>query len=114
MPHWLIKSGIQRVISWLPASAWWNGLFQQYISRSTAMSEDFFLGRMDNAARCLESLRRNQPSAPESPAVLEVGTGWYPALPIVFWLCGASEIHTFDIANLLSRGRLEILLNHFL
>jgi hypothetical protein len=45
--------------------------------------------------------------------VLEVGTGWYPTIPIVFYLSGASEIRTFDIASHLSRKRLALLLDRF-
>ena len=45
--------------------------------------------------------------------MLEVGTGWYPTLPMAFYLCGASDIHTFDIASLLNRQRLLLVLDHF-
>jgi hypothetical protein len=113
MPHWLIKSGVQRVISWLPASAWWNELFQRYVTRSIELPENAFEGRLQEATRFLERFRRHQPLAPDSFRVLEVGTGWYPTLPIAFYLCGASEIYTFDIASLLNRNRLALVLGHF-
>src|SRR5256885_2234136 len=104
MPHWLIKSGIQRVISWLPASARWNELFQRYVTRSIDLSEKAFEGKLEEADRFLQRFRRHQPLAPDSFTAFEIGTGWYPTLPIAFYLCGASEIHTFDIASLLNPG----------
>jgi hypothetical protein len=113
MPHWLIKSGIQRAISWLPASAWWNELFQTYVTRSVGLSEGAFEARLADAARFLDRFRRHQPLAPESFTVLEVGTGWYPTLPIAFYLCGAAEVHTFDIIGHLKRDRLARLLGYF-
>lgn len=113
MPHWLIKSGIQRVISWLPASAWWNELFQRYVTRSIDLSEKAFEGKLEEADRFLQRFRRHQPLAPDSFTAFEIGTGWYPTLPIAFYLCGASEIHTFDIASLLNPGRLALVLGYF-
>ena len=44
---------------------------------------------------------------------LEIGTGWYPTLPLAFYLCGASEIHSFDITNHLNRSRLALVLGYF-
>jgi hypothetical protein len=113
MPHWLIKSGIQRAISRLPASAWWNDLFQRYITRSVGLSQGAFAARMVEAARFLDRFRRHQPLAPRDFRVLEVGTGWYPTLPIAFYLCGASEVRSFDIVSHLNRDRLVLLLDYF-
>src|SRR5262249_49370511 len=109
MPHWLIKSGIQRVISWLPASAWGNELFQQHVTRTIHISAKFVEGRMEQASHFLELFRRHRTGGPDEPfTVLEVGTGWYPTLPLAFYLCGASQIHTFDIVNHLNRDRLVL------
>jgi hypothetical protein len=113
MPHWLIKSRIQRAISWLPASAWWNELFQRYITRSVLLGRGGFDGKVATAAKFLDRFRRHQPLAPGDFTAFEVGTGWYPTLPICFYLCGASEVHSFDIVSHLSRDRLALLLNYF-
>jgi Methyltransferase domain len=113
MPHWLIKSALQRVISWLPGSAWCNELFQRYVTKSIDLPETAFQGRLEEAARFLDRFRSHQPLAPDPFTVLEVGTGWYPTLPLAFYLCGASEIHTFDIANHLERDRLTLVLDYF-
>jgi hypothetical protein len=115
MPHWLIKSGIQRVISWLPASAWWNEMFQRHVTHTIDISAKSIEGRFQEADRFLDRYRRHQPLAPaESFTVLEVGTGWYPTLPLAFYLCGASEVHTFDLVGHLSRSRLELVLGYII
>lgn len=36
--------------------------------------------------------------------LMEIGTGWHPALPICFVLAGARSITTFDLARLLSES----------
>ncbi len=33
----------------------------------------------------------------EGRVLVEVGTGWVPSVPIGFWLCGASRVHTYDL-----------------
>lgn len=37
------------------------------------------------------------------PHLLELGTGWYPTVPLSFWLCGVSNIVTIDIQPVLRR-----------
>ncbi len=36
---------------------------------------------------------------PQNLDYVEVGTGWYPALPICYWLAGARSCRTFDITR---------------
>lgn len=113
MPHWLIKSGIQRMISWLPAHAFWYELFQTHVTRSTLLSETGFETRLNDAARFYDRFRQHQPNAPESFTAFEVGTGWYPTFPIALYLCGASDIWTFDITGYLRPGRVALVLDFF-
>src|ERR1035437_1656932 len=42
MPHWLIKSVMQRALSWLPASHYWNTLCKQYVTRSLELAPPRF------------------------------------------------------------------------
>lgn len=114
MPHWFIKSGIQRVISWLPNSSWWNALFQQYITRSIVLSPGQFADKLLEARKYVELFRQHAPAARPDFKVVEIGTGWYPTIPLVFYLYGAMEVHTYDISPLLNRERLGKLLDLFL
>jgi hypothetical protein len=113
MPHWLIKSGVQRVISWLPASAFWNEIFQNHVTRSVVLTYPGFQGKLKVADQFLNRFRRHQLKPRESFTALEIGTGWYPTLPIAYYLSGASEVWTFDITSHLSRKRLALLLDMF-
>jgi hypothetical protein len=107
MPHWFIKSALQRTISWLPASHCWNFLFQQYVTRSLELTPTRFEMRLDACQRHLEHLLSVRPDRAEGFTALEVGTGWYPVVPVGLFLCGATEVWSFDIAPLLSRPRLQ-------
>src|SRR5438045_242194 len=101
MPHWLIKSAIHRAISLLPASHWWNELLQTYGTHSLQLGPERFELRLEYCRRHLEHLFEVQSPRPTGFAVLELGTGWYPIVPIGLYLCGASEVWTYDIAPLL-------------
>ena len=46
--------------------------------------------------------------------VVELGTGWFPIVPIALWLCGAEKIQTYDISELLVSVRLTATLQKFI
>jgi hypothetical protein len=45
--------------------------------------------------------------------VFEVGSGWYPFIPIGMVLCGAAKIWTFDVEPLLSAERARLALSFY-
>jgi len=114
MPHWLIKSALQRAISLLPASHFWNELFQRYVTRSLDLSPERFEMRLDCCRTHLENFLELRPLPNRDQTVFELGTGWYPVVPVGLFLCGATRIWTFDIAPFLSRQRLEAMFRLFL
>jgi hypothetical protein len=113
MPHWLIKAAVQRAISWLPASHKWNFIFQRYVTHSLELSPDRFEMRLDACRRHLEHFLALHPKRPGGFTVLEVGTGWFPVVPVGLFLCGADEVWSFDVARLLSLGGLRQMFARF-
>lgn len=111
MPHWLIKAGIQRIISWLPHSAKWNELFQQHVTRSIVLTPDRLGPKLAEAQSYFDLMRRHRPSGNPAFTALELGTGWHPVIPLALHLCGAADIWTFDIDPHLRRERLVELLD---
>src|SRR6266436_3304168 len=113
MPHWLIKSTLHRVISWLPASHFWNGLFQQHLSHSLDLPKQEFETRLDHCRRHLDTFLEMRPESTGGWRVLELGTGWFPTVPVGLYLCGAAEIWTFDRAPLLRSDQVKLMLDRF-
>ncbi len=113
MPHWLIKSSLHRVISWLPATHFWNSLLQQYLSHTTELPKQQFETRLDYCHRHLEAFLERRPSQTGGWRVLELGTGWFPTVPVGLYLCGAAEIWTFDIAPWLRSAQVKLMLDRF-
>ena len=113
MPHWLIKSAIHRAISLLPQSQKCNEWFQQRVTKSLALGTGAFEARLEFCRRYLEDFLKLRPECASGFTALELGTGWYPTVPIGLYLCGATEIWSFDIYPFLRSARLKTLLTHF-
>ncbi len=103
---WVLKAIVQKTISYLPGRRSINYLFQKYVTKGVFLSDDYFYDRLLHAREHLESYRRFAGSL--EPAVcLEIGTGWYPVVPITFFLAGATTIYSVDIEFLTSTERLK-------
>jgi hypothetical protein len=113
MPHWLIKSAVQRIIASLPAGHRWNTWFAQHVTHSLDLTPDRFQLRVDYCRMHVDHLFELHPACANGFTAIEIGTGWYPVVPIGLYLSGASEIWSFDISPLLEAGRLRATLERF-
>lgn len=113
MPHWLIKSAIHRTISWLPKPQFWNDLFRKYGSRSLQLSSSQFEIKLRESQRHWREFRAHYRGPTTDFAALELGTGWFPIIPLGIYLCGAREIWTVDIDPFLREDRMKLMLDYF-
>ena len=112
MPHWLIKSALHRLLARLPNRDRWYERFQEHVTHSLTLGAGGFAGSLEHARRHLDALFAQR--APDAPfTVLELGTGWYPVLPVAMVLCGAADVWTYDIAPLLRADRVRETLDFF-
>ena len=112
MQKWKQKVIVQKVISYLPFSHHINYLFQKYVTKGVYLSDEYFYDRLEHAAEHLKSFSRYANKAvPESS--LEIGTGWYPTVPISFFLVGTAKIYSVDISFLTSKERMKTTLLKF-
>ena len=109
MARWIVKALVQRTIGFMPNPDYWSDLVQREIAGSVALTYPFFLSRLDVARKNLDTFAgRNSPTE-----VLELGTGWFPIVPIAFRLSGASHVRTCDIVEHVSPERLSATLQAF-
>jgi hypothetical protein len=107
MSKWIIKTAVQRVISWMPQSYRWNLWFQRNVTRGLHVSVASFEDKLNNCRTHLENYRKHSPAPKDSFTALELGTGWWPIPPVGLFLCGAKEIWSYDIVPLLQRDTFE-------
>jgi SAM-dependent methyltransferase len=103
MRKWIFKAVIQKGISFLPFGHKVNFLFQKYVSRGVNLSDEYFEGRVSHAHEHYKYFRKY--CLAESFSHLEIGTGWYPVVPLGMFLCGADAITTIDLTRLTSEDR---------
>jgi hypothetical protein len=112
MPSWLLKTAAQRVFSWLPNPHFWNGLLQGGFTKSTSLSRTTFEGKVAECNRHLQAFWSHQGAKSDFTAH-ELGTGWFPIIPIGLYLCGAREIWTSDIAGFLRPSAVKRVIEYY-
>ncbi len=114
MKIWMLKSAVQQLIGILPKSYWWNRLLQKYINKSYFPSHAVFENKLNNCQRHLENYQKFNPTRKQNFTAMELGTGWWPIVPIGLYLSGAAEIWTFDITPNLQKDNLKRVLELFI
>ncbi len=71
------------------------------------LSSEEFARKTTEAKQHYDYFRYHAPEAPSAFKVLEVGTGWYPIIPLSLFLCGAEAVWTNDIEPLVNCERLR-------
>jgi hypothetical protein len=105
VPSWLLKAGVQGAISLVPGRHRLNALLQRHVTRSLTLSEAVFEAKLAQCSHHLARFRDLRGSGSPPTAVLEVGTGWYPIVPIGLALAGADEVTTVDVSPLTDADR---------
>lgn len=106
MKRWVQKAIVQKTISYLPFSHRINYLFQKFVTRGVYLSDEYLIGRLEHARNHLHYYHKY--TGNKSPGIcLEIGTGWYPVVPVCFFLSGSDKIYSVDITFLTSKTRLH-------
>jgi SAM-dependent methyltransferase len=113
MKKWVLKAIVQKTISFLPGGHSINYLFQKYVTKGVYLTDAYFFDRLTHAKTHVDtyvSLSANKTMG----NTLELGTGWYPVVPISLFLSGAENIYTIDISALLNKESLKTTLTRFM
>lgn len=106
MKKWYLKAIIQKAISFLPYRNRINFFFQKYVTRGVDLTEGHFSDKFghlcDHLAHFDESFRNN--ISLSGISCLELGTGWYPIIPLGYFLKGAEHVYSVDISAHLTRA----------
>jgi SAM-dependent methyltransferase len=95
---WILKALVQKAISLLPYRHKINHLFQRHVTKGVILDQEYFLNRITHARDHLEIYRKKTGNKYPNKT-LELGTGWYPIVPIYFFLAGSDEVFSVDIVD---------------
>lgn len=92
---WMLKAAVQKGISLLPFRNRINYWFQKYVTKRVELNAEHLHWKLTHARDHLEFWR--QYARQPSPYCLELGTGWYPIVPVMLFLHGARKIESIDL-----------------
>lgn len=114
MSSWLLKTAVQHVFAVLPRPEWWNGLMQQYVTGGLRLeAHGEFQRKVRAGQRHFRNYYEFSIQARENFSVVEVGTGWFPIIPIALHLCGAGQIWSYDIVRLMRTDGFQKVVEYF-
>ena len=96
---WIMKAVLQKGMSVLPDPQRANYFFQNRVTRSTVLSQTFLEQRVEWAGLHLDALDRFG-SRSEGFDAVELGSGWYPIVPLCYFLAGAGTVSLVDLEDL--------------
>ncbi len=113
MKKWILKAIVQKTISYLPLSEKINYLFQKYVTKGVNLTDAYFIQRLILAKNHFDAYSKfNKNAIPKT--CLELGTGWYPIVPICFFVAGSEKIYSVDITFLTSKERIRATVEMFI
>lgn len=105
----MLKAALQGVAARLPASQRINGLLQR-LTGSLELTDEHFLHKWQQAQRHLGNIVATS-STPR--CAVELGTGWYPTVPVGLALGGVDRVLTIDLEPLFDRERTLAVLRRY-
>lgn len=102
MGIWVVKAVVQKSISFLPFSHKINYLFQKYITKGISLNNELVQNKLTSAQEHIAAFQKYK-SENSGYTVSELGTGWFPFVPMCLYLNGATQINTFDLSRLLNK-----------
>lgn len=104
---WIAKAVVQKTISFLPYKEKINLLFQQYVTKGVALTDQHFQWKIEAAERHIRYFEKYSDQNISNTSVLELGSGWYPIVPISLYLSGFESVTTIDIYSWGSKEKLH-------
>ncbi len=114
MPPWLLKAAVQGVLAKLPDPEAANRLLQRYLTRSLELTDATFADKWRQCGHHVEKYRAATGSAWSGVRALELGTGWFPVVPIGLSVLGAAHVYTVDVRDHLAPNQVKDVIRRYL
>ncbi len=111
---WILKAIVQKTISFMPWAQKLNYLMQNYVTHTVDLTDAYMGAKLFHAGQYLSAWQKFAAAPLKDKSTLELGTGWYPIVPISMYLNGVGPVHTVDISPLMTRERLMATARKFL
>lgn len=99
---WYIKAIVQKTISFLPHPERINFLFQKYVTKGVLLTDEHFEIKIQHARDHYDFIQKYSSNKMDL-LIVELGTGWYPIIPMIFYLTNSGHVISIDIQDWLTR-----------
>ncbi len=100
---WKAKAIIQKTISYFPKKEKINYLFQKYVTKGVYLTDEYFGFKITHVKDHLNYFAKYSLKDYTKSNILELGTGWYPIVPIAMYLSDFNEIISIDIQSWMTK-----------
>lgn len=114
MKKWILKAVVQKAISFLPQREKINYLFQKYVTKGVLLTDEHFEVKLISARDHIGYFNRYSSGRTGSAEILELGTGWYPIVPLSLYLTGESRITSVDAQSWLTKDSFILTIEKFI
>lgn len=90
-----------------------NYLFQRYVTKGVLLTDELMDDKLTHCQTHLKHFFKYR-GVQTGYTTLELGTGWYPIVPIGFYLAGASKIYSIDVSDLLETDAIKLTIERYL
>lgn len=95
---WKVKAAVQKGISLVPGGRNINYFLQRHVTKGARLNQQYIEDKLDHVRRHLSAWRDHAPESIDPPeSALELGTGWFPVIPIAMRMAGCKQITTIDL-----------------
>ena len=96
MPHWYLKAIPQKMLSVFPGGSLIHQWMQRRIAGSLEITDFLLEDRLAHVSRHLDAWKEFGHQT-QAPVCLEIGTGWYPLVPLGMALSGVKKVYSVDV-----------------
>lgn len=96
---WRVKAAVQGVCSRVPGGTQVNRMLQQRVTGSATLTDAYLDQKWTHAAQHLDALAGPVGPGRRAVAAVELGTGWFPVVPVVLALGGVGPIRSVDVTD---------------
>lgn len=100
----MLKAAVQKGISFLPAKQKVNYWFQKNITQGVKLTDEHFGYKVEHARDHITFFNKyGNPGTDKT--ILELGTGWYPIIPLFMYLTDSGKVISIDIQSWQSKDQ---------
>lgn len=113
----MLKAVVQKTISFLPFKNNINYLFQKYITKGVILNDGHFELKITHASDHIRFFTKHGDTVPSdwsTKTCMELGSGWYPVIPVSLFLVGMGKTISIDINSWMTKESVLKTIEHFI